>query len=291
MFRSQLPQGPNVYLHPSRKVQGSDARARPFVQVPCCLGRWTSPPRSDHTVQHLRIVDNIIVDAGNNPIPGGPSGKDYVRHAIGVVDLVNDVEVMDNMIYDTGSSAPFGKYALYLQPYSPSTNVRTARNTVRLNSANGQLLSPQSSIGQMDSTAGGGVHVSSVVGGSPLAPPSFNVDFTSFPRYVTTITSPAGSGSSPLTIKVSAPPAVSNGKQFTNGQVVTFRFLCANQGAGGCSVKFDDAYATTGDLGTVVNPIATGMARSISFQVEVRDSGSASRYFFELFRTGDVPNG
>jgi hypothetical protein len=240
-----------------------------------------------HTVQHLRIVDNIIVDAGNNP--SGP--KDYLRHAIGVIDFANDVEVMDNMIYDTGPSAPHGKYALYLQPYSTSTNVRTARNSVRLNSATGQLLSPQSSIGQVDSTAAGDVQVASVVGGSIIAPPSFSVDFTSFARYVTTITNPSAGSSSPLTIKVLAPPPVSNGKQFTNGQVVTFRFLCANQGDGGCSVKFDDAYATAGDLGTVANPIATGMARSISFQIEVRGSGSASRYFFELYRTGDVPNG
>jgi len=258
-----------------------------------------------HTVQRIRILDNIIVDAGNNE-----RADSVFRHAIGLDDWASDVEVMGNMIYDTATrpNSPnplWGLNALYLQPRpastnpptSASTNVRTGKNIVRVSptSTTYQLLSPQSSTGQLDTTGTSDVQVSSIQGASSISPPLFNVDFTSFTRYVVAITPPTGFISLPVAIKVAAPspaPDVPNSKQFTHGQLVTFRFLCSSQVPAnlGCLVQFDGSYATAGDLGGGGNPIASGKGRSISFQVEVPPSGSANHYFFELYRTSDVPN-
>jgi len=97
----------------------------------------------------------------------------------------------------------------------------------------------------------------------------------------------------PVTLRVDKPrfddPPAS--LYFTHGQVVTFRFLCSNQG--GCSVIFDNTYAVEAGWDTVVVPIPNGMGRAISFQAEVPPPSSPipAHYFFQLYRSDDVPNG
>jgi len=253
------------------------------------------------TVQTVRIVDNIIVDAGNNNVPPNSDPNGVYRHSIGLFDVASNVDIAGNLIYDTAtrgvsSNQLWGLNALYLQPAASSANVRTGKNIVRVSpTSTGQLLSPQDSTGQLDTTGVGDVQVTQFQGASSASPPLFPVDFTSFTRYVVTITPPTGTPSLPVTIKVAAPspvPDVANSKQFTHGQLVAFRFLCSSQvpAALGCVVQFDGLYATAGDLGGGGTPIARGNGRSITFQVEVPSSGSATHYFFELYRTSDVPN-
>jgi hypothetical protein len=243
-----------------------------------------------HSVKRLRIIDNIIVDAGNN---SDPNSDNSFRHAIGLLDFASDVEIMHNMIYDTGAPSPYcvspnpcGKYALVLQPLAnppwTSTNVRTGRNTIR--TATGQLLSAQGTVGTVglaDTTNTSDVLISTPIGPNAVLP----VDFTSFTQYITTVSADNG------LLTVHSPLAGATGVQWTVGQIVTFRFLCAS--SSNCTVTFDSAYSTvTEGVGVGNLPIDQGKGRAITFQVENWPTDSSPHKFFELYRspTGGVPN-
>jgi len=245
---------------------------------------------SSNVARRVRITDNTIVDAGNNSQITGPTDIIY-RHAIGLTGLAADIDIQRNMILDTNvSGTANGIYSLYLQPSLTSVNVRTSQNTLRLN-GQGSLLSPQSAVGQIDTSSAGDIKYSTVQLGTGGTQGLLSVDFMSFGRYVTTIN--GSSANAPVTLRVDKPrfddPPAS--LYFTHGQVVTFRFLCSNQG--GCSVIFDNTYAVEAGWDTVVVPIPNGMGRAISFQAEVPPPSSPipAHYFFQLYRSDNVPNG
>jgi len=231
------------------------------------------------SAQRVRIIDNTIVDAGNDSGFSSSTDKIY-RHAIGINGVANDIDIQRNMIYDTG--APSGVYSLYLQPVAPSVNVRTSQNTVRVAGSGPPLLAPQSTNGQLDTTSSGDVLTSPVSGGGTLSP-----DFMSFSRYVTTL----GGDITVANPRIDTQPA---NLYFTHGQVVTFRFIC-NNGSASCGVTFSTRYAMNGSwapLSQGGTPIPANMGRAISFQAEVPQvfGTPANFYFFEVSRSADIPN-
>ena len=266
-------------------VKGNTIKDAPMSGIRVGPDDASPPSIPQHTVQRLRIVDNIIADAGNNnTVP------DVWRHAIGLLDYASDVQVMQNIIHDTGSSVPFGKYALYLQPGSPwtSTNVRTGRNTVRVSvpPTTAGLLSTGQTVGLVDSTSASDVVVSQVSG----ATTALAVDFMSFTQYITTINTTNGQ------LTVQSPQGDQTTVQWTVGQLVTFRFLCG-PGSGGCTVGFASPYAGVCEADCSSTPsanmaIANGTGRAITFQVEKWPTETGAHKFFELYRspTGGVPN-
>ena len=169
------------------------------------VGLIAGTPTVNGTVQVARVVDNTIVDAGNN---AGAASQAIYQHAIGVFGNATEVDVARNMIYDTtnpNTGLVNGLYSLHVkQASSPSTTtIRTSQNTVRVNSTDPtvQLRSafPSPNAGIVDATNANNVLVSSILGSAGL---SLAVDFISFTRYITTI---SGSSSSQLTLSVPAP--------------------------------------------------------------------------------------
>ena len=237
---------------------------------------------SSGVAQRVRVVDNTIVDAGNN---ASLTGSDAIyRHALGVFGTANDVDVMRNMVYDTG--APNGLYSLYLSQSSTST-IRTSQNTVRI-AGNGSLRTFQNSNpGVVDATNANDVLISDIAGSSGVPQ---TADFMSFTRYITTI---RGNSSSPLTLNVPSPPFLPS--TYTNwmvGQLVTFRFSCNNTQPGGCFVNFgstaDAAYggvceANCGIPSLPSMNIPSGKGRAITFEVD--SFATSGRRFYELYRT------
>jgi len=267
------------------------------------VGLIAGSPLINGTVQLARVVDNTIVDAGNN---GGAASQAIYQHAVGVFGNVTEVDVARNMIYDTtnpNTGLVNGLYSLYVkQASSPSTTtIRTSQNTVRVNSSDPtvQLRSsfPAPNAGIVDATNANNVLVSSIPGGTGGTTPSLNVDFISFTRYIATIT---GNSTSQLTLNVPSPPGDTSNPpsyvQWTVGQLVTFRFSCSNfNPTGGCLVTFDPGYAGLCETTTCgTNPvtsiaITSSMGRAITFEVE-SFSGTGHR-FFELYRSPQgVPN-
>jgi len=232
------------------------------------------------TAKQVRVVDNTIVDAGNNNDLSQP----IYRHAIGFFGTAAEIDIARNMIYDTLRSAGItnGLYSLYLKQASAAstTTIRTSQNTVRVNSAdpNVQLQSsfPAPNGGIVDATSANNVALVPITGQSPGSPAPLNVDFTSFTRYIVTI-----QGSfSPSTINVMSPAGDTTGvAQWTVGQLVTFRFRCI--ASGGCRFRFDPAYSITGDFADLV----AGYGQAITFEVENFSSAPNTRRFFELYRT------
>jgi len=115
----------------------------------------------------------------------------------------------------------------------------------------------------------------------------------SFSRYIVSITGQSQSGSR-LVVNLQSPSADPSSPptylQWTVGQIVTFRFSCANFNlADGCRVTFATAYSLD-----PLNPnldIASQSGRAISFQVENLSTDPSARRFFELYRSSaDVPN-
>jgi len=256
-------------------------------------------------VQRVSVTGNVIVDAGNNSQLGSTTTDSPYRHAIGLWGTAKEVDVMRNMIYDTGNGATTpvsnGLYGLYLNPTQTplSANIRTSQNTVRgASSATPVLLAFQTAnAGIVDATNANDVSISTVTANSATSTAVPNVDFMSFTRYITTIRSLAGS-SSPLLVNVPLPGGDPTATQWSVGQQVTFRFRCDNTGAGGCFVTFDAAFSgacetQTGqacpagpttmfiDTSPAGSPVQRG--RAITFGVEsVATSGLR---FFELYRT------
>ncbi len=245
-------------------------------------------------VQRMRILDNIIVDAGNN----SQAASTY-RLAIGISETLKDVDIAQNMIYDTatrGAANPrWGLNALYLQPGDGSTNIRTSQNTVRVNPASGVL--PLHSF-QSDAPHSAGVLKDATNANDVLVSPPFtvenavlSVDFMSFTQYITTIGNAAGA----LTVR--SPD--SNGAlwaQWSVGQVVTFRFLCASTSSPACLVTFEPPYAGACEQTCLPSQptnilIDSSKGRAITFQVEKSATDIGTHKFFELYRTpGPVTN-
>ena len=240
---------------------------------------------SGGVAQRVGVIDNTIVDAGNN---ASLSGSDAVyRAALGVFGAANDVDVMRNMVYDTG--VPNGLYSLYLSQSSTST-IRTSQNIVRV-AGNGSLRAFQNpSPGVVDATNANDVQVLPSFAGGTITPTQLSVDFLSFTRYITAIT---GSSPSQLLVNVPSPPFLaSTYTNWTVGQLVTFRFSCVNSQSGGCCVNFgstsDPAYAGVSEPNCGTSPlpsvnILSGKGRAITFEVD--NFATSGRRFYELYRT------
>ena len=239
------------------------------------------------SAQRLRILDNIVVDAGSS---AAATASGPYRHAIGISDLVKDVDIARNMIYDTNSSSStYGKYALYLQQVTNSVNIRTSQNTIRVSATSpAQLLSSQVSYGLKDATNANDVLIS-----LPLTVENAElpVDFMSFTQYITTIQNGGGA------LTVHSPDA--NGAlwaQWSVGQLVTFRFLCASMSSTPCLVTFDPPYAGACEQTCLASQptnmlIDSSKGRAITFQVEKSATDVGTHKFFELYRTaGPVTN-
>jgi hypothetical protein len=251
------------------------------------------------SVQRIRVTENSIVDAGNDGNITAPSDAVY-RHAIGLWGTAKEVDLMRNMVYDTTKNpttdAVNGFYSLYLNQSTSSTNVRTSQNTVRVNSTTSgvQLLAYQlANTGLVDATNANDVQIRpNFSGGSQGIPTQLDVDFISFSRYIVTITGQSQPGSR-LVINVQSPPADPNNStyvQWTVGQIVTLRFICANLNpAGGCRVTFAPAYSV--DPTNPALDFASQNGRAITFQVENLSTDPSAKRFFELYRSpADVPN-
>jgi len=228
-------------------------------------------------VQRVRIIENTIVDAGRD---GAIGNTNINRHAISLSGIASDIDVMRNMIYDTGSGAANGLYSFYLNPtLTSSANIRTSQNTVRGAALHGFQ---NANAGIVDATNGNDVFITSIRGGTPTSAVPLNVDFMSFTRYIMTIND--GQTGFAATVNVLNPLPDSSSVQWTVGQLVTFRFIC--QFASGCLVTFDDQatpansiYSTTGAFN-----VPSGTGRAITFEVENFSPGPGHR-FFELYRT------
>jgi len=254
------------------------------------VGALTQATGPIGTAKQVRVVDNTIVDAGSNSGAGTTGLTSYYRHAIGLFGNVAEIDIARNMIYDTlNGAAPNGLYSLYVkQASAPSTTtIRTSQNTVRVASTdpNVQLQSsfpPPNNVGIVDATNANNVALIPITGLGQGNPQSLNVDFTSFTRYIVTISGT----SSPSTINVLPPTSDMTGvAQWTVGQLVTFRFRCQAD-TNPCRVKFDSAastpaYSMNGDLPDI-RPLH-GVA--ITFQVENFSTVPNTRRFFELYRT------
>jgi len=229
---------------------------------------------------NIRVTDNIIVDAGRNhgwPLHDADAQSLY-RSAIMLVDQAQNVDIQRNMIYDTGNSTQSNGLFSINAANGPFTNVRTSQNTVRANQ--GQLLSAQAVAGLVDVTNANEVLISPIQGSTTSLP----VNFTSFTQYITTISNFSGS----LNVESPHGPSGQQWAQWTIGQVVTFRFLCAV--AQGCSVTFDPPYSATSE-GAAILLIPASQGRAITFQVENWASDTGTHKFFELYRSPvGVPN-
>jgi hypothetical protein len=127
------------------------------------------------TAKQVRLVDNTIVDAGNNGTAGTTGQTSYYRHAIGLFGNVAEIDIARNMIYDTlnpGGTAINGLYSLYLKqglPAPTTTTIRTSQNTVRTNSSTLALqsafLTPN---GIVNATSANNVQVSEIGSGAAV---------------------------------------------------------------------------------------------------------------------------
>jgi len=250
-----------------------------------------TPPIVPPAASRIRILDNIIVDAGRNQAWGLPdsSGMAQYRAAIQLVDVAKDVDIMRNMIYDTTSSdtSTNGLYSLNLGQSATSANIRTSQNTVRTNSR-ARLSSPQASYGLTDATNANDVLISRVVAQSGTG--LLAVDFMSFTQYIITVATSDGS------LLVGAPTFSTQAPintQWTLGQLVTFRFLCAAS-VSTCNISFNSAYSIMAEAGEAggVMAVTSGTGRAITFQAEQWPGSTTGRSFFEVYRSpiAGVPN-
>ena len=252
--------------------------------------RIAAQPPADSTsavTSRVRVLDNIIVDAGRNHYHNLDSDPLAIyRGAIELFGVAWDVDIMGNMISDTKpGTSTYGKYSIYLQQAPLSANIRASQNTVGVSTdpGQGQLLSSQASYGLKDATNANDLLISQIQGSAT----ALSVNFTSFSQYITTISNNTGL----LTVESPHGPSGQQWAQWVVGQIVTFRFLCATSGTN-CTVTFDSAYSTAPEgagIGTL--PIDNGKGRAITFQVEQWATDPGTNKFFELYRspTG-VPN-
>jgi hypothetical protein len=155
--------------------------------------------------------------------------------ALGLFGTATEIDIARNTVYDstTGGQSPQtnGLYSLFVSQASPTstTSIRTAQNTVRVNSTSSNLYLRASfqyqgapTQGITDATGANNVFISAIPG---VAGASLPVDFTSY-----TATSPryrigTGSGTPlPLTVPPPSIDSASGSTQWLVGQQVTFRF-------------------------------------------------------------------
>jgi hypothetical protein len=92
--------------------------------------------------QAVRVIDNVIIDAGNNT----SINNQIYRHALGLFGTATEIDIARNTVYDstTGGQSPRtnGLYSLFVSQVSPTstTSIRTAQNTVTVNSTSSNLF-------------------------------------------------------------------------------------------------------------------------------------------------------